>query len=160
MYMSLQFKLQLSTGDKKELWPVLKRGLSQAEIYSNLRHWYSEISSSVYKAKQYPTDKKVAFGEKTLFEKLCKNRDKKSKARQKLKQGWPTAYQAVNTAKEKGKAIAEKTKLSRGKKAYGRSSNSYYEAWQILRYALLFPVLWSWVRRKSVPKAVQSIKEE
>jgi len=57
-----------------------------------------------------------------------------------------------------------------GKEANGRNSNSQYKAWQVLRVALLFPVLgrsfardlsplkpiliqgmWDWVRKRSVP---------
>ena len=114
MYISLQFKLQLDVNDKKRAlelmrkqssairsaYNMLKSGLSQTEIYNNLRYRYSDIpsayiSSAIYKAKQYPTDKKVIFGGKRLFEKLCKNRDKKSKARQKLKQEWKEKRQGT-----------------------------------------------------------------
>jgi len=114
MYVSLQFKLQLDGNNKKKLlelmrkqssairsaYNMLKRSLSQTEIYNNLRCRYSDmpsayISSAIYKAKQYPTDKKVVFGGKGFFEKLCKSRDKKSKARQKLKQEWKEKRQGT-----------------------------------------------------------------
>ena len=86
MYVSLQFKLQLDGNNKKKLlelmrkqssairsaYNMLKRSLSQTEIYNNLRCRYSDmpsayISSAIYKAKQYPTDKKVVFGGKGFF---------------------------------------------------------------------------------------------
>jgi len=122
MYISLQFKLQLEADNKKKLlelmrkqssairsaYNMLKKGLSQTEVYNNLRRRYSDIpsayiSSAIYKAKQYPTDKKVVFGGKALFEKLCKNRDtpnpskegNKSKARQKLKREWKEKRQGT-----------------------------------------------------------------
>jgi len=72
MYVSLQFKLQLEVNDKKKLlelmrkqssaiksaYNMLKSGLSQTDIYNNLRHRYSDIpsayiNSAIYKAKQY-----------------------------------------------------------------------------------------------------------
>jgi len=114
MYISLQFKLQLDTNSKNKFlelmrkqssavrsaYNMLKSGLSQTKIYNNLRGRYSDIpsayiSSAIYKAKQYPTDRNIVFGGKTLFEKLCKSRDKKSKARQKLKQEWKERRQGT-----------------------------------------------------------------
>ena len=100
MYISLQFKLQLKSDDKKKLlqlmrkqssairsaYNMLKAKMSHNQIYENLRQLFSEyIDSAIYKAKQYPTDKKVVFGGKTLFEKLCKNH-LQGKQRRKLKQ--------------------------------------------------------------------------
>ena len=92
MYISLQFKLQLEPNDKKKLlelmrkqssairsaYNMLKEKVSQNQIYENLRQLFSDlptkyIDSAIFKAKQYPTDKKVVFGGKALFEKLCKN---------------------------------------------------------------------------------------
>ena len=114
MYVSLQFKLQLKADDKRKLlelmrkqssairsaYNMLKDKISQTKIYENLSQLYQDlpskyIDSAIYKARQYPTDKKVVFGGKTLFEKLCKNRDKKSKARQKLKQEWKEKRQGT-----------------------------------------------------------------
>ena len=91
MYISLQFKLQLEPDNKKKLlelmrkqssairsaYNMLKTKTPQTKIYENLRQLYQDlptkyIDSAIYKAKQYPTDKKVVFGGKALFEKLCK----------------------------------------------------------------------------------------
>jgi len=114
MYVSLQFKLQLGPNNKKRLlelmrkqssairsaYNMLRKGLSQTEIYNNLRRRYSDmlsayINSAIYKAKQYPTNRKVVFGGKALFGKLCKSRDKKSKTRRKLKQEWKEKRQGT-----------------------------------------------------------------
>jgi len=114
MYISLQFKLQLEVNGKKKLlelmrkqssairsaYKMLKAKTPQNQIYENLKRLFSDlptryIGSAIYKAKQYPTDKKVVFGGKTLFEKLCKNRDKKSKTREKLKQEWKEKRQGT-----------------------------------------------------------------
>jgi len=91
MYISLQFKLQLEPESKKKVlelmrkqssairsaYNMLKAKTPQNKIYENLRRLYQDlptkyIDSAIYKAKQYPTDKKVVFGGKALFEKLCK----------------------------------------------------------------------------------------
>jgi len=76
--------------------------------------------------------------------------------------------------KEKSMLLARLESLqgkpSWGKSANGRNSNSHYEAWQVLKSALLFPILgksfirdfsplkpllvqgkWDWVRVRSVP---------
>ena len=105
MYVSLQFKLQLKSDDKKKLMELMRKQSSairsaynmlkaktpQDQIYRTLRQLYQDlptkyIGSAIYKAKQYPTNEKVIFGGKRLFEKLCKNRDKVS--RQRLKKEW------------------------------------------------------------------------
>jgi len=105
MYVSVQFKLQLNSSDRKKLlelmrkqssairsaYKLLKDKNSHNQIYQKLRQLFPDlptkyIDSAIYKAKQYPIDKKVVFGGKTLFEKLCKNRDEKS--REKLKRKW------------------------------------------------------------------------
>ena len=129
MYVSLQFKLQLGPDNKKKLlelmrkqssairsvYNMLKAKTPQTEIYKNLRQLYKDlptryIDSAIYKAKQYPTDKKVIFGGKILFEKLCKNRDKKSKARQKLKREWRERRQgnliSIGSRADKGNRLA------------------------------------------------------
>jgi len=112
MYVSLQFKLQLNGPDRKKLlelmrkqssairsaYKLLKDKNSHSQIYQKLRQLFPDlptkyIDSAIYKAKQYPTDKKVVFGGKTLFEKLCKNRDKKS--REKLKRKWKELRQGT-----------------------------------------------------------------
>jgi len=49
---------------------------SHNQIYQKLRQLFAYLPtkfSAIYKAKQYPTDKKIVFGGKALFEKLCKN---------------------------------------------------------------------------------------
>jgi len=79
MYVSLQFKFQLKIDDKKKLlqltrkqssairsaYNMLKDKIPQSQIYENLRKLFSDlptkyIDSAIYKAKQYPTDKKYA----------------------------------------------------------------------------------------------------
>jgi len=89
MYISLQFKLQLEHDNKKKLlelmrkqssairsaYNMLKDKIPQNQIYENLRQIFSDlptkyIDSAIYKAKQYPTDKRVVFGGKALFENL------------------------------------------------------------------------------------------
>jgi len=77
----------------RSAYKLLKDKNSHNQIYQKLRQLFPDlptvyISSAIYKAKQYPTDKKVVFGGKALFEKLCKNRDKESKERQQLKRKW------------------------------------------------------------------------
>jgi hypothetical protein len=77
----------------RSAYKLLTNKNSHNQIYQKLRQLFPDlptvyISSAIYKAKQYPTDKKVVFGGKALFEKLCKNRDKESKERQQLKRKW------------------------------------------------------------------------
>jgi len=114
MYVSLQFKLQLNSSDRKKLlelmrkqssairsaYKLLKDKNSHNQIYHKLRQLFPDlptkyIDSAIYKAKQYSTDKKVVFGGKALFEKLCKNRNKKSKERQQLKRKWKEQRQGT-----------------------------------------------------------------
>ena len=114
MYVSLQFKLQLNGPDRKKLlelmrkqssairsaYKLLKTKNSHSQIYQKLRQLFPDlptkyIDSAIYKAKQYSTDKKVVFGGKTLFEKLCKNRNKESKERQRLKRKWKEQRQGT-----------------------------------------------------------------
>jgi len=126
MYVSLQFKLQLNGSDRKKLlelmrkqssairsaYKLLKTKNSHNQIYQKLRQLFPDlptkyIDSAIYKAKQYPTDKKVVFGGKALFEKLCKNRDKKS--REKLKRKWKEQRQgtliSVGSKADKGNRL-------------------------------------------------------
>ena len=126
MYVSLQFKLQLNGPDRKKLlelmrkqssairsaYKLLKDKNSHNQIYQKLRQLFPDlptkyIDSAIYKAKQYPTDKKVVFGGKALFEKLCKNRDKKS--REKLKRMWKELRQgtliSVGSKADKGNRL-------------------------------------------------------
>jgi len=114
MYVSLQFKLQLNNPDRKKLlelmrkqssairsaYKLLRDKNSHNQIYQKLRQLFPDlptkyIDSAIYKAKQYSTDKKVVFGGKALFEKLCKNRNKKSKERQQLKRKWKEQRQGT-----------------------------------------------------------------
>ena len=81
MYISVQFKLQLYGCDRKKLlelmrkqssairsaYKLLKTKNSHSQIYKKLRQLFPDIptkyiDSAIYKAKQYPTDKKVVFG--------------------------------------------------------------------------------------------------
>jgi len=126
MYVSLQFKLQLNDPDRKKLlelmrkqssairsaYKLLKDKNSHNQIYQKLRQLFPDlptkyIDSAIYKAKQYPTDKKVVFGGKALFEKLCKNREEKS--REKLKRKWKELRQgtliSVGSKADKGNRL-------------------------------------------------------
>jgi len=126
MYVSLQFKLQLNGPDRKKLlelmrkqssairsaYKLLKDKNSHNQIYQRLRQLFPDlptkyIDSAIYKAKQYPTGKKVVFGGKALFERLCKNRDKKS--REKLKRKWKEQRQgtliSVGSKADKGNRL-------------------------------------------------------
>jgi len=128
MYVSLQFKLQLNGPDRKKLlelmrkqssairsaYKLLKDKNSHSQIYQKLRQLFPDlptkyIDSAIYKAKQYPTDKKVVFSGKTLFEKLCKNRNKESKERQRLKRKWKELRQgtliSVGSKADKGNRL-------------------------------------------------------
>jgi len=126
MYVSLQFKLQLNSPDRKKLlelmrkqssairsaYKLLKTENSHNQIYQKLRQLFPDlptkyIDSAIYKAKQYPTGKKVVFGGKALFERLCKNRDEKS--RKKLKRMWKEQRQgtliSVGSKADKGNRL-------------------------------------------------------
>jgi len=128
MYVSVQFKLQLNSSDRKKLlelmrnqssairsaYKLLKTKNSHSQIYHKLRQLFPDlptkyIDSAIYKAKQYSTDKKVVFGGKALFEKLCKNRNKKSKERQQLKRKWKELRQgtliSVGSKADKGNRL-------------------------------------------------------
>ena len=128
MYISVQFKLQLDSSDRKKLlelmrnqssairsaYKLLKTKNSHNQIYQKLRQLFPDlptkyIDSAIYKAKQYPTDKKVVFGGKALFEKLCKNKNKKSKERQQLKRKWKELRQgtliSVGSKADKGNRL-------------------------------------------------------
>ncbi len=112
MFVSLQFKLELKKEDKEKLIKLMRKQASairvaynmlkelekektrnlHAQIYQRLKQLFPElptkyIDSTIYKAKQYPTDKPVVFGGRRLFEKLCKNH-LSGKAREKLKKQW------------------------------------------------------------------------
>ncbi len=112
MYVSLPFKLQLEGPQKKKVLELMHRQSSaiksaynmlinkkpHAQIYQRLRQLFpglptKYIDSAIYKAKQYPTDQKVVFGGKALFEKLCKNKDKKNRNR--LKSRWKEQRQGA-----------------------------------------------------------------
>jgi len=84
-----------------------------AQIYQRLRQLFPElptkyIDSTIYKAKQYPTDKPVVFGGKRLFEKLCKNH-LTGKARERLKKQWKEQRQgtlvSVGSKADKGNRL-------------------------------------------------------
>jgi len=83
----------------RSAYNMLKDKTPQNQIYENLRQLFSDlptkyIDSAIYKAKQYPTDKKVVFGGKTIFEKLCKNH-LQGKQRKRLKQEWKEKRQGT-----------------------------------------------------------------
>jgi len=124
----VQFKLQLNNPDRKKLlelmrkqssairsaYKLLRDKNSHNQIYQKLRQRFPDlptkyIDSAIYKAKQYPTDKKVVFGGKSLFEKLCKNKNKKSKERQQLKRKWKELRQgtliSVGSKADKGNRL-------------------------------------------------------
>jgi len=128
MYISVQFKLQLNSFDRKKLlelmrkqssairsaYKLLKTKDSHSQIYQKLRQLFPDlptkyIDSAIYKAKQYSTDKKIVFGGKALFEKLCKNKNKKSKERQQLKRKWKELRQgtliSVGSKADKGNRL-------------------------------------------------------
>jgi len=128
MYVSVQFKLQLNGPDRKKLlelmrkqssairsaYKLLKDKNSHNQIYQKLRQLFPDlptkyIDSAIYKAKQYSTDKKVVFGGKALFEKLCKNKNKESKERQRLKRKWKEQRQgtliSVGSKADKGNRL-------------------------------------------------------
>ena len=128
MYVSVQFKLQLNSSDRKKLlelmrkqssairsaYKLLRDKNSHNQIYQKLRQLFPDlptkyIDSAIYKAKQYSTGKKVVFGGKVLFEKLCKNRNKKSKERQQLKRMWKEQRQgtliSVGSKADKGNRL-------------------------------------------------------
>jgi len=84
-----------------------------AQIYQRLRQLFPDlptkyIDSAIYKAKQYPTDKPVVFGGKSLFEKLCKNH-LSGKTREKLKKQWRELRQgtliSIGSKAEKGNRL-------------------------------------------------------
>jgi len=96
----------------RSAYKLLKDKNSHSQIYQKLRQLFPNlltkyIDSAIYKAKQYPTDKKVVFGGKALFEKLCKNRDEKS--RKKLKRMWKEQRQgtliSVGSKADKGNRL-------------------------------------------------------
>ncbi len=112
MFVSLQFRLELKREDKQKLIKLMRKQSSAIrtaysmlrelekektknpyiKIYHRLRQLFPELStkyidSAIYKAKQYPKNKIVAFGSKRLFEKLCKNH-LTGKLRERLKKQW------------------------------------------------------------------------
>ena len=110
MYVSLEFKLQLNSSDRKKLFQLMRK--QSSAIY---------IDSAIYKAKQYPTDKKVILGGKALFEKLCRNH-LTCETREKLKR--------ERKEKRQGTLINIGSKAVKGNKV-----------WQVLKVAILFPIL-------------------
>ena|GEM_PF-1426709 len=140
--MSLQFKLQLNGSDGEKLlglmhkqssairsaYKMLKNRNSHSQIYDTLTKRFPDlptkyIDSAIYKAKQYPTDKKVIFGGKALFEKLCKNH-LTCETREKLKREWKE--------KRQGTLISIGSKAVKGNRVIGkefragRSSKNYF----------------------------------
>jgi len=127
------------------------------------------IDSAIYKAKQYPTDKPVVLGSRKLFEKLCKNH-LTGKAKERLKKQWIELRQgtlvSMKTNQYKRNALESEAKTVENAKelltnliqslqsessgcegAYGRNPEQgetkkvSQVAWQVLRVALLFPIL-------------------
>jgi len=119
MFVSLQFKLELKKEEKEKLIQLMRKQSSairvaynmlkelkkekakniHSQIYQRLRQLFPDlptqyITSAIYKAEQYPTDKSVVFGGKRLFEKLCKNH-LTGKAREKLKKQWKELRQGT-----------------------------------------------------------------
>jgi len=134
MFVSLQFKLELKKEDKEKLIKLMRKQSSairiaynmlkelekgkakkpHVQIYQRLRQLFPElptkyIDSSIYKAKQYPTDKPVVFGGRRLFEKLCKNH-LTGKAREGLKKQWKEQRQgtliSIGSKSDKGNRLA------------------------------------------------------
>jgi IS605 OrfB family transposase len=112
MFVSLQFKLGLKKEDKEKLIQLMRMQSSAirvaynmlkeleeekaknplTQIYQRLRQLFPDIptkyiTSAIYKATQYPTNKSVVFGGKRIFEKLCKNH-LTGKLRERLKKQW------------------------------------------------------------------------
>jgi len=84
----------------RSAYKLLKNKNSPTQIYQKLRQLFPNlptkyIDSAIYKARQYPTDKKVVFGGKAIFEKLCKSRNKKSNYYQQLKRKWKEQRQGT-----------------------------------------------------------------
>ena len=119
MFVSLQFKLELKKEDREKLTKLMRKQSSairvaynmlrelekeetknpHAQVYHRLRQLFPDlptkyIDSAIYKAKQYPTDKPVVFGGKSLFEKLCKNH-LTGKLRERLKKQWKEQRQGT-----------------------------------------------------------------
>jgi IS605 OrfB family transposase len=133
MFVSLQLKLELKKEDREKLIKLMRKQSSaihvaynmlrelekektknpRAQIYHRLKQLFPElptkyIDSAIYKAKQYPTDKPVAFVGKKLFEKLCKNH-LTGKAREKLKKQWKERRQgtliSIGSRSDKGNRL-------------------------------------------------------
>ncbi len=119
MFVSLQFKLELKREDKEKLLKLMRKQSSAirtaynmlrelekekmknplTQIYQKLRQLLPDlptkyITSAIYKATQYPTDKPVVFGGKRLFEKLCK-KHLTGRAKEKLKKQWKEQRQGT-----------------------------------------------------------------
>jgi IS605 OrfB family transposase len=133
MFVSLQFKLELTKEDREKLIKLMRKQSSAVhvaynmlkelekektknpyiQIYHRLRQLFPElptkyIDSAIYKAKQYPTDKPVVFGGKRLFEKLCKNH-LTGKERERLKKQWKEQRQgtliSIGSKSDKGNRL-------------------------------------------------------
>ena len=133
MFVSLQFKLELKREDKEKLIQLMRKQSSairvvynmlkelgkektknpHSQIYQRLRQLFPDlptkyIDSAIYKAKQYPTDKSVVFGDKRLFEKLCKNH-LTGKVREGLKKQWKEQRQgtlvSIGSKSDKGNRL-------------------------------------------------------
>jgi IS605 OrfB family transposase len=133
MFVSLQFKLELRKEDREKLIKLMRKQSSAIrvaynmlkeldkektkkplnQIYQRLRQLFPDlptiyITSAIYKAKQYPTDKPVVFGGKRLFEKLCKNH-LTGKARERLKKQWRELRQgtlvSIGSKSDKGNRL-------------------------------------------------------
>ena len=134
MYVSLQFKLQLDSSDRKKLlelmrkqssairsaYKLLKTKNSHSQIYQKLRQLFPDLPTKYID---------VVFGGKTLFEKLCKNRNKKSKERQ--------LHLRITTGKREFVYAGADSSVPK----QGKTKKVSQSAWQVLKVAFLFPVL-------------------
>ncbi len=164
MYVSLQFKLQLEGSEKQKVLELMRKQSSAirsaynmlidnkpyAQIYQRLRQLFPDlptkyIDSAIYKAKQYPTDQKVVFGSKSLFEKLCKNKDKKSRKR--LKSRWKEQRQgtliSIGSKADKGNRLIRFEEMNGELHLRITTGNR--------RVAFLFPVLGRFLSRDLSP---------
>ena len=110
----------------------LKQNKQGKEIYEKLRRLFPllptrYIPSAIIKASQYPKDRPLVFGGKTLFEKLCKNHllassrmrpcgCKQGKQREKLKQKWKERRQGTLISIGTGNGIEKGNRLLRFEK--------------------------------------------
>jgi len=135
MYVALTFKLSLDGESKQKLltlmrwqssairvaYNMLRENKERKEIYERIRKLFPDlptryIPSAIIKASQYRKDKAVVFGEKRLFEKLCKKHIQ-GKQRKRLKQEWRERRQGtlisvgVGNKTEKGNGLLRFTQI-------------------------------------------------